>query len=83
VHLPAAVRGDAPLPAAAGAVAVSAPLNGSPGTPLREARAAFEADYIRQMLKANSRNVSRTARALGLSRVMLQKKMKEYGLRDE
>ena len=30
--------------------------------------------------QANNRNVSRTARALGLSRVMLQKKMKEYGL---
>jgi len=82
VHLPAAVRGDAVLPAAPSAAPL-APLNGSLATPLREARAAFEADYIRQMLKANSRNVSRTARALGLSRVMLQKKMKEYGLRDE
>ena len=52
-------------------------------TPLRQARAEFEADYIRKVLQANNRNVSRTARALGLSRVMLQKKMKEYGLRDE
>ena len=41
------------------------------------------ADYIRRVLQANNRNVSRSARALGLSRVMLQKKMKEYGLRDE
>ncbi len=51
--------------------------------PLREARAEFEANYIREMLKRNDRNVSKTARALGLSRVMLQKKMKEYGLREE
>ena len=50
--------------------------------PLRQARAEFEAQFIRQVLVANGRNVSRTARALGLSRVMLQKKMKEYGLRD-
>ena len=50
-------------------------------TPLRQARANFEADYIRRVLQANNRNVSRTARALGLSRVMLQKKMKEYRLR--
>ena len=49
--------------------------------PLRQARAAFEAGYIREALARNSGNVSHTARALGLSRVMLQKKMKEYGLR--
>jgi transcriptional regulator with GAF, ATPase, and Fis domain len=49
--------------------------------PLRQARAAFEADYIREALARNSGNVSHTARALGLSRVMLQKKMKDYGLR--
>ncbi|MBX3025775.1 sigma 54-interacting transcriptional regulator [bacterium] len=55
----------------------------APMTPLRQARAEFEADYIRRVLQANNRNVSRSARALGLSRVMLQKKMKEYGLREE
>jgi Nif-specific regulatory protein len=48
---------------------------------LREARAQFEASFLRQALERNDRNVSRTARAVGLSRVMLQKKMKEYGLR--
>jgi len=50
---------------------------------LRDARARFEADHIRRALILHNRNVSHTARALGLSRVMLQKKMKEYGLRDE
>jgi transcriptional regulator with PAS, ATPase and Fis domain len=49
--------------------------------PLRQARAVFEAEFLRKALDQNERNVSRTARALGISRVMLQKKMKEYGLR--
>ena len=46
-----------------------------------KARDTFEADYIRRVLTQHSGNVTRTAQALGLSRVMLQKKMKEYGLR--
>jgi len=49
--------------------------------PLREARALFEARFIGEALRQNNRNVSRTARVLGLSRVMLQRKMKDYGLR--
>jgi DNA-binding NtrC family response regulator len=48
---------------------------------LRRARADFEARYIAGALRDHGENVSRAARALGLSRVMLQKKMKEYGLR--
>src|SRR5579864_6210747 len=51
------------------------------GIPLRQARAAFEADYIIKELKQHQGNVSRAARALGLSRSSLQKKMKDYGLR--
>ena len=47
----------------------------------RQARAKFEARYIDKVLNENNRNVSHTARVLGLSRVMLQKKMKEYELR--
>jgi len=85
-HLPVAVRGrDAEPPATPAVVPGDGPAaNALPADtrPLRQARAAFEADYIRQMLSQHGRNVSRTARALGLSRVMLQKKMKEYGLRD-
>jgi len=49
---------------------------------LRRARTAFEVRYIAEMLARHAGNVSRTAEALGLSRVMLQKKMKEYGLRE-
>jgi Nif-specific regulatory protein len=48
---------------------------------LRNARAAFESRFIAEQLRRNSGNVSRTAEAIGISRVMLQKKMKEYGLR--
>jgi Nif-specific regulatory protein len=48
---------------------------------LRKARAAFEARHIRAVLRQHEGNVSHAARALGLSRAMLQKKMKDYELR--
>ncbi len=48
---------------------------------LKSVRAAFERDYIGHVLRLNEGNVSRAARALGVSRVTLQKKMKELGLR--
>ncbi|TMA94291.1 MAG: GAF domain-containing protein [Deltaproteobacteria bacterium] len=51
------------------------------GSPLRSARTAFEVRYITEVLRQQGGNVSRAARALGLSRVMLQKKMKDFGLR--
>jgi two-component system response regulator HupR/HoxA len=50
-------------------------------TALRAARAAFEARHIARVLRAHGGNVTHAAEALGLSRFMLQKKMKEYGLR--
>ncbi|MEW6271516.1 MAG: helix-turn-helix domain-containing protein [Thermodesulfobacteriota bacterium] len=49
--------------------------------PLREARAAFEKLYIAEALRQHGGNVSRTARLLGVSRFMLQKKVKDYALR--
>ena len=48
---------------------------------LREAKTAFEAQHVAAVLREQGNNVSRTARALGISRVALQKKMKELGLR--
>jgi transcriptional regulator with PAS, ATPase and Fis domain len=48
---------------------------------LRQARGQFEKDYIANALRAHDGNVSQAARALGISRVMLQKKMKDLGLR--
>ncbi len=68
----------------AGAGAESSPsvrATDGPGHDLREARALFEARHIRSVLDALGGNVSRAAEALGLSRSMLQKKMKEYSLR--
>jgi transcriptional regulator with PAS, ATPase and Fis domain len=47
----------------------------------RDARAAFEARFIEDMLVRCDRNVSRTAKVMGMSRVQLQRKIKEYGLR--
>jgi len=48
---------------------------------LREARDAFEARYIAAALDRHDGNVSRTAENLGISRVMLQRKLKDLGLR--
>jgi transcriptional regulator with PAS, ATPase and Fis domain len=50
-------------------------------TSLQEARAAYEARYISQVLSEHGGNVSHAASALRVSRVALQKKMKKYGLR--
>jgi Nif-specific regulatory protein len=71
-HLSAKLQ--APTPAAEADAVVS------DGT-LRRARAAFEVRFLTAALKRHDGNVSRTATSLGLSRVMLQRKMKEYGLR--
>jgi Nif-specific regulatory protein len=44
--------------------------------------AAYERKVIAEALQQHSHNVSRTAASLGISRITLQKKMKEYSLRD-
>ena len=51
------------------------------GGSLRQARTAFEKEYIAHVLRTHNGNVSHAARTLGISRVMLQKKMKDLGLR--
>ncbi|MEW6270976.1 MAG: sigma 54-interacting transcriptional regulator [Thermodesulfobacteriota bacterium] len=53
---------------------------GGPGS-LREARNAFEARYIAEVLDQQGGSVMRAARVLGLTRAGLYKKLKEYGLR--
>jgi len=50
-------------------------------TSLQDARGAYEARYISQVLAEHGGNVSHAALALRVSRVALQKKMKKYGLR--
>jgi DNA-binding NtrC family response regulator len=44
-------------------------------------RADFEARYIAEVLAENHGSISRAALALGISRVALHQKMKDYGLR--
>jgi transcriptional regulator with PAS, ATPase and Fis domain len=50
-------------------------------TSLKRARALFEEEYLAEVLRQHGGNASRAAKALGISRVMLQTKIKEYGLR--
>jgi len=73
------------LLADAAAPAVPAPAAATAGAvaPLRDARLTFEIRYLADALRTFGGNVSQTARALGISRVMLQKKMKQLGLRHE
>jgi Nif-specific regulatory protein len=48
---------------------------------LREARLAFECEYIADVLCQHDGNATRTAKALGISRQALHAKIREYGLR--
>jgi Nif-specific regulatory protein len=70
-----------PAPPPAIRFPAGAPPATSSTTDLRVARDAFEASFIAQVLRDHDGNVSHAARAMGISRVALQKKMKEYCLR--
>ncbi len=62
-----------------------APATPLPATdlPLRSARELFEREYVAQVLARHGGNASRAAKTLGISRVMLQKKIRVYGLREK
>jgi len=47
---------------------------------LKDARDAFEKDFIIQKLKENSWNISKTSDAIGVERSNLHKKIKAYGI---
>jgi Nif-specific regulatory protein len=49
--------------------------------PLKQARLTFERQYIAEILRQNRGHVAKSAKLLGISRQMLQKKIKDYGLR--
>jgi transcriptional regulator with PAS, ATPase and Fis domain len=55
-------------------------LPGETGS-LRQARFAFEREYVAEVLRQNQGNAAKSARILGISRQMLQKKIKAYSLR--
>jgi len=45
---------------------------------LKKAREEFEKDYIINALKKNNKNISETARALGIERTNLHRKINQY-----
>ncbi len=47
---------------------------------LKEARAAFEREFITRKLIQNQYNISRTAQSLGMERTTLHRKIKSYGI---
>src|SRR3546814_14915556 len=49
-------------------------------TPLREAREAFEREYLKAQIRRFSGNVSRTAAFIGMERSALHRKLKALGL---
>jgi Nif-specific regulatory protein len=53
------------------------------GMSLKEARQLFEREYIAQVLAEHRGNAVQAAKALGISRVMLQTKIRQYDLRRE
>src|SRR5262249_1691570 len=79
-HLPEAVRNGQPSPA------VRERGNGHEppaGESLRNSRRAVERSMIQRALANKGYNRPRAARALGISRVTLHKKLKLYGLTKE
>jgi two-component system nitrogen regulation response regulator NtrX len=52
------------------------------GTPLREAREAFEREYLKVQIRRFSGNISRTAAFIGMERSALHRKLKALGLTD-
>lgn len=52
-------------------------------TPLREAREAFEREYLRVQVRRFSGNISRTAGFIGMERSALHRKLKALGIADE
>jgi two-component system nitrogen regulation response regulator NtrX len=51
-------------------------------TPLREAREAFEREYLRVQIRRFSGNISRTAAFIGMERSALHRKLKALGIGD-
>ncbi len=60
----------------------AAPQQGSIDTrlPLKEARDAFERDYLRQLLRETGGNVSETAQRAGVERTHLYRKLKQLNI---
>jgi two-component system nitrogen regulation response regulator NtrX len=57
-----------------------APVPGPDGVSFRDARSAFEREFITRSLKTHDFNISKTAEALGLERSHLHRKIKMLGI---
>jgi transcriptional regulator with PAS, ATPase and Fis domain len=57
------------------------PLSTS-GQALKHVRQSFEREYVADVLRQQQGNAVKAAKILGISRQMLQKKIKTYGLRE-
>jgi two-component system response regulator HupR/HoxA len=81
-HLSPRLRGGPEAAEESEPIAAEEPAAGAqPAAQLREARAQFEARHIADVLRQQGGNVSRAAVVLGLSRMQLHRKLKEYGIR--
>lgn len=58
----------------------SSPTSAIMGAPLREAREAFEREYLRVQIRRFSGNISRTAHFIGMERSALHRKLKILGM---
>ena len=58
----------------------SGPGHAGMGAPLREAREAFEREYLRIQIRRFSGNISRTAHFIGMERSALHRKLKILGI---
>jgi len=59
-------------------VSISVPAT---ATTLKDARSAFERDYVTEVIRQNGGNLTQAAQALRISRQMLHRKLKELGIR--
>ncbi len=59
-----------------------APATAIMGSPLREAREAWERDYLRVQIRRFSGNISRTASFIGMERSALHRKLKLLGINE-
>jgi len=75
------IGADLPSTIPAGLVTMNQSLRSNSATTFREARATFEAHFIVDILARCDGNISRAAKLMAMSRVQLQRKIKEYGLR--
>ena len=62
---------------------VSGPAALAMGAPLRQAREAFEREYLRVQIRRFSGNISRTASFIGMERSALHRKLKILGIADD